>query len=202
MTHDGRQRVPKWLAAIAGGIVLFVSGVAILHLNPFWRSEPDLPGVIDHHVHLWNALGHFVSALGILCIFATAAYTVTLALSRQFTTKWLYWGAVALVVFSVTAWFATNGVRHYNASFHWDSRAGVTAFKVVVPPQEWPNPVWQKIVRWQIEPELNGYLSGGHMLERTDGEVDVMVLKVIPIAVPTALGSDGDVLHNMERRKP
>ncbi len=82
MAHDGRQPVPKWLAAIAGGIVLFISGVVILHLNPYWRSESDLPGVIDHHVHLWNALGHFVSGLGLLCIFATAAYSGALALSR------------------------------------------------------------------------------------------------------------------------
>jgi hypothetical protein len=202
MTRNGRQRILKWLAAIGGGIMLFAFGLAILHFNPYWRSEPDLPGVIDHRVYPWNGTGHFVSALGLLSIFATAAYTVTLALSRQFITKWLYWSAVALVICCVTAWLAMNGVLHYNASFHWDSSAGVTAFKVVLPPEEWPNPLWQQIVRWQIEPELNGYLGGGRTLERTDGEVEVTVLKIIPIATPTALGSDGEVLHNVERRKP
>ena len=202
MAPNGRQRVPKWLAAIGGGIILFAFGLAILHLNLYWRPELGLPGVIDHRVHLWNAIGHFVSALGLLLIFATAASTATLALSRRFATKWLYWTAVVFVICCVTAWLATNGVLHYNASFHWDSSAGVTAFKVVLPPQEWPNPLWQEIVRWQIEPELNGCLSGGSTLEHADGEVAVTVLKIIPIATPTALGSDGEVLHNVERRKP
>ena len=202
MAQNGRQRVPKLLAAAGGGIILFVFGLAILHLNPYWRPERDLPGFIDHRVHLWNLIGHFVSALGLLCVFATAVYTVMLVLSRQFTTKWPYWAAAAFVICCVTAWLATNGVLHYNASFHWDSGAGVTAFRVVLPPQEWPNPLWQEIVRWQIEPELNGYLSGGRTLERTDGEVAVTVLKIIPIATPAALGSDGEVLHNVERRKP
>lgn len=202
MTRDGRQRVPKWLVVIAGGIVLFISGVGILHLNPFWRSEPEMSGVIDHHVYLWNALGHLVSALGLLCVVATAAYKVTLLLSHQFTTKWLYWAAIAFICVGLTAWLVVNGVGHYNATFHWESSKGVTWFRVVLPPHEWPNPVWEQIVRWQIEPELDGYLTGGGNLNRTDGEVEVTVMRIVPIAIPTALGSDGEVLRNMERINP
>lgn len=203
MTGQRRQRVPKWLAAIAGGIILFGFGLAILHLNPYWRAEPNLPGVVDHHVYLWNGVGHFVSAAGLLCLSATVAYRLVLALSRRFTITWLYWTTVAFVLCCVAAWLATNGVSaNYNASFHWDSREGVTAFKVVLPPQKQPNPIWQEIVRWQIEAELNGYFRGGRTLERTDGEVLVTVVRIIPIAIPTALGSDGEVLHNTERKHP
>jgi hypothetical protein len=204
MTGHGRQHVPKWLVAIAGGMILFASGLATLYLNPYWRSELSQPGVIDHRVHLWNGIGHFLSALGLLCIIVAVACTFMLVLAHQFTGEWLYWVVMPFAICCVTAWLVMHGAVDYTASFHWDSSGGVTAFKVVLPPQEWPNPLWEEIVRWQIEPELSGYLrgGGGSNLERTDGEVAVTVLKTIPIAIPTALGSDGEVLHNVERRKP
>ena len=57
------------------------------------------------------------------------------------------------------------------------------------------------LVRWQIEPDLNGYLRGGQNLQRTDGDSEVTVLKLVPIAVPTALGSDGETLRNTQFKR-
>ncbi len=58
--------------------------------------------------------------------------------------------------------------------------------------------LWQTIVRWQLEPELDGYLGSGQNPQSTDCDSSVTALKVVPIAVPTALGSDGETLRKTQ----
>ncbi len=205
-TNGDHKRVPKWLIAAIVGVLLFATGLLILHLNPYWQQDPDLrSGFFDRRVYRWNAAGHLVSALGLLCVFVSVAVAALLRLSRQFRTKWRYWAAVTLSVCGVGAWLALTGAWvEYNASYHWDSGRRITAFEI----QEFRrNPLWQRIVRCQIESELNGYLragstfESGRALESTDGDVSVLVLKIGPIAVPYGLGSGGDTLHNTKWRR-
>lgn len=110
------------------------------------------------------------------------------------------------VVCVLALWLSLTGISaRYIARFHWESKGGVTEFTVAVEQnaisgtrQEAANLLWQTIVRWQIEPDLDGYLGTGQKLLRTDGDTTVTVVKVVPIAVPAALGSDGETLRSTE----
>ncbi|MFZ1917715.1 MAG: hypothetical protein WAU58_09095 [Terriglobales bacterium] len=195
--------IRAWMFVAATGALLFAAGLTILHLNPYWRIEPN-SAVIDHRAGQWMAVGHMVAALGLLCLVGSPAIAVVLLLARRFKRKWLYWSAaVALPTCMVVLWLAGSGTSaDYNAVFHWDSAAGVTAFRVTMSPPAFDNPLWQRIMRWQVEPDLDGYLSGAGWLQRTDGDVVVTVVRFVPIAFPTALGSDGEVLHNTQTKRP
>lgn len=196
--------IPTWLFVIATGALLFAAGLTILHLNPYWRIEPNSGGLIDRRVGPWMGIGHVVAALGLLCAVGSPAIAMILLLARRFKRKSLYWtAAAALPTCIVVLWLAAPGASaQYNAVFHWDSAAGVTVFRITMPPPVLDNALWQRIVRWQVEPDLDGYLSGVGWLERTDGDVTVTVVRFVPIAIPTALGSDGEVLRNTQTKRP
>jgi len=196
-------QIPKPLFAFIGGVVLFGAGLAVLHLNPYWRVEPGSGGYLDHHVYLWNGVGHLINAVGILLVFATAAITLITRASIYFTTKWLYWGGVVVIVGLVALWLLFTGISaRYIARFHWESGVGITHLVVVNKDKVTSGmSLWQAIVRWQIEPELDGYLGSGQNLQSTDCDSSVTVLKVVPIAVPTALGSGGETLRKTQFRR-
>lgn len=201
---DARHlRILKPLFAFIGGVVLFGIGLAVLHLNPYWRVEPGSGGYLDHHVYLWNGVGHLINAVGILLVFATAATTFITRASSYFTTKWLYWGGVVVVVGIAALWLVLTGISaRYIARFHWESGIGITHLVVVSEDNVATGmSLWQTIVRWQIEPELDGYLGSGQNLQSTDCDSSVTVLKVVPIAVPTALGSDGETLRKTQFKR-
>lgn len=191
----GKQHASRWLVQLVLGAVLFALGLTILRWNPYWRLEPNTSGFIDHHVYRWNGIGHLVAALGLSWIIASAVYVLLRQLFRPRL-------AVALILIASTEWLTLTGVsEQYVASFHWDERAGITNFRVTSHGQGRLNPLWWEIIRWQIEPELDGYMRGGNTLERADGEVDVTVVNIVPIATTAILG-DGYALRNVERRRP
>jgi hypothetical protein len=208
---QGSQTIPRMgrLFFVAGaGLILFAIGVILLHLNPYWRNDPDLPMVIDKRVHLWSGVGHLVCAVGIVGGLGGAAFILLSAVAPRHRARWSYWAFVVLCGSAFSAWLAVCGTYvQYNATFHWDSVHGITSFGVDMEEgrhfwESWrdtsPNPLWQAMVRWQVEPDLDGYLRIGKRLRRTDGDISINVVRIIPIAVPTALGSDGEILHNVE----
>src|SRR6185312_7571418 len=110
----------KYLLSLIAGTICFAMGQSVLHLNPYWRSEPGQPGGSLHHrVYAWNAMGHLLCALGMLCLFAVVIFW----LSRAIRTKWLYWTAMGC---AIAVWIAVAGVRgDYDAKFAWSNTDGV-----------------------------------------------------------------------------
>jgi hypothetical protein len=174
----------KYLVSLIAGTICFAVGLSVLHLNPYWRPEPGEPGTLHHRVYAWNALGHLLCALGMLCFFAVIVFWS----SRAFRTKWLYRTVIGC---AIGLWIAKAGFSvEYGAKFAWSNTDGITEFKVQNKRAENVNFVWQEIVRLQIQDELNGYL-GTSDLSKAEGHISVTVLRIVPIAVPTALGSGG-----------
>src|SRR5512135_2251500 len=90
---------------VALGVLLFGLGLLILRLNPYWRSEPGMPGDLDHRVYAWNALGHVVCFLGMVLFFGGVVF----CLSHLFRTRWLYWLGTAAVI---VAWLFAFGISN------------------------------------------------------------------------------------------
>ncbi len=149
MADATHRHIPKSLFAFVSGVILFGIGLTVLHLNPYWRVEPGSGGYLDHHVYLWWGVGHLITALGLLCGCLAVVITIVSLGSRYFTSKWLYWGGVATVVGILVFRIAEMGISAgYEARFHWESAAGVTAFAVMTGTREpQANWLWQTIVR-------------------------------------------------------
>lgn len=201
VSETKHRRLPKGLVAIVFGVFVYAAGVLILYLNPYWHFASNTDFVIDRRAYWWSGIGHLVSGAGLLCIVAGALVALCVVLGHGITSRWLYCSVLGLSVSILAGWLVMSGLsEEYDASFHWESGIGVTAFTVIRPHNR-ANPLWQRIVRSQIEPDLNGYLRIGGTLERTDGDVSVTVTRIVPIATPTALGSDGEALRNVKRKR-
>jgi hypothetical protein len=175
----------RFFIALIVSAICFALGLTILHLNPYWRSEPEEPGTLHHKVYAWNAFGHLLCALGMSSLLTEIASW----LSRAFKAKWLYWSGIACCM---TLWIAKGGfAEDYQAQFAWDKSTGLIEFRVQPQHGQTENALWQTIVRLQVQHELNGYL-GASDLWRAEGKTSVTVLRIVPIAVPTALGSGGE----------
>jgi ankyrin repeat protein len=84
--------------------------------------------------------------------------------------------------------------RQFEAYFEWDSGGGFTTFKLEGPGNQiMGSGVWQNAVIAQIKPRLDAYLRQPGW-KRINGHVRITVTKFVPVAYPTALGSDGEVL--------
>lgn len=174
-----RLHSKKWLITSMTGLVLLEAGLFILHRNPYWRYEPGQPGILHHGVYAWNGIGHLVSAIGLLFLFGSVVYLLSLPFSK----KWLYW---TVVVAAVASWCGMLGIENtYAAHYGWDARIGITEFTISnARSRQLENPLWQAIVRWQVEPELEGWLRGSP-LRHTHGWLSVNVVRIVPIAVAT-----------------
>ncbi len=172
------------ITAVAG-LITFGAGLLVLRFNPFWRSEPGFPGYLDHHVYAWSGIGHLICALGLFCTFGALIYLV----SRAFSTQWPYWITVALGIVAITP---TTGLsKTYSMRWDWDANRGVTQLRVVDAEEGPANRVWQSVVRWQVEPELKGWLgSSENKLRQTHGYLVIRVVRFVPVAGPTTLDCD------------
>jgi hypothetical protein len=174
-----RLRWKDCAIAFSAGLLLFEAGLLILHRNPYWQITPK-GSVVPHRVYAWNSISHVISAMGLIAVLGSALYL----LSRLFSAKWLYWtGVLAAIVL----WCGMLGVTHtYVAHYGWDATTGITEFAIsnTAAPIERENAVWEAIVRWQVEPELNGWLRAGS-LKRTHGWLSIKVVRIAPLALPS-----------------
>jgi hypothetical protein len=173
-------RSMKWLIALLTGALLFAVGIYVLRLNPYWKADPRFPGPLDHRVYAWNGVGHVISAVGLLGVFASLIFLP----SRLFKTKWLYWAGALC---GAAMWFAALGpTSTYDTQFTWNAQTGLTDFTVLSPSRKAESRLWQAVVRWQIEPELRGYLNGSGW-KQMKGDLRVKVARIVPIALPEEL---------------
>ena len=174
-----RLRWKDCAIAFFAGLFLFEAGLLILHRNPYWQISPK-GSVFPHRVYAWNGIGHVISAIGLIFVLGSALYL----LSRLFSGKWLYWtGVIAAIVL----WCGMLGITHtYAAHYRWNATTGITEFAIsnTVASPERENAIWQAIVRWQVEPELNGWLRASS-LKRTHGWLSIKVVRIAPLALPS-----------------
>jgi len=199
----GDRAIPNSVVVLAAGIALFAVGLTVLHLNPYWRLEPHSTGAIDHRAFLCSGIGHLIAGIGLLIGTGGATVAIVLLLGRLLKPKRLYWSIVILAACLALAWLGASGLSsYYRASFHWGSTAGATVLKISTSDRDFSNPIWQRIVAWQIEPDLNGYCSLGGTLDSTDGDVTITVVRIVPMVTTVDLGADGESLSNIKRKHP
>jgi hypothetical protein len=195
------RRTSLAVTGLEAGAVLFVLGLTLLYLNPFWHF--DNRGMLDPRLHWWNGVGEFLIASG-MAVEAAALVSALAALISRFTgrDRWPYYLALLLVV-GVAVWILPLGfVCDLDAHFEWNSADGFATFRV----QDWDQSAqtWrpsdtsalsQWVVEIQIQPLLRGYFSLNDW-DKMNGELNIKVARIIPIAWPVDLGSGGETLED------
>lgn len=194
-------RRASWaLTALETGAVLFAGGLTLLYLNPFWHIDEG--GFLDWRVHWWNATAEILTAAGLLigalALIGSLAVIVSRFAGRR---SWPYIVA-ALLVCCVVIWIVPSGfVRDLDAHFEWDTADGFSVFRL----QTWDEasaswrPIENSALLWMVEIQLQPLLRGYFQLNdwpKMNGDVNVKVARIIPIAWPVALGSGGETLED------
>jgi hypothetical protein len=199
-TPPNTSRANWPLIGLEAGAVLFVVGLLVLDLNPFLRWY----GVdfLDSRVSWWNGAGEILAGAGLLigslAVVACAAAIVSRCFRRS---PWPYIVA-ALLVAGAVLWISPTGfTRTVNAHFEWNAADGFQVFRL----QTWDdtagswresaNPLWRQIVAIQIEPLLQNYFRVKDW-QKMNGDEDIIVVRIIPIARPVGLGSSGETLED------
>lgn len=194
-------RRASWaVTGLEAGAVLFAGGITLLYLNPFWHFDES--GFLDGRVHWWNAAGEVLIAAGLLtealALLASLAVIVSRAAGRR---SWPY-ALAALLAFCAVVWIIPSGVIHdVDAHFEWNTADGFSVFRL----QAWDQntgtwrPVDNSALRWMVEIQLQPLLRGYFRLNdwpKMNGDVNVKVARIIPVAWPVALGSGGETLED------
>jgi hypothetical protein len=197
-------RRTSWaITGLEAGAVLFAGGLTLLYLNPFWHF--DETGFLDWRVHWWNAAGEIVTATGLLtgalALLGLLAVIVSRAAGRR---SWPYTLA-ALLVFCTVVWLIPSGfVRDLDAHFEWNAGDGFTVFRL----QAWDEaagswrPLEGSTLAWVVEIQLQPLLRGYFKLndwQKMNGDVNIKVTRIIPIAWPVSLGSGGETLEDPDQ---
>jgi hypothetical protein len=197
-----RPRRTSWVViCLQTGAVLFALGLTLLYLNPFWHLDEG--GYLDWRVHWWNVGCQGFMATGytivVLTLLAAIAAVVSRAAGRR---PWPYVAAVLLVICIVT-WAGVRGfTRSLDAHFEWNAADGFTVFRL----QDWEpaSESWRpaessnalrSFIEIQIEPLLRGYFKLNDW-QKMNGEINIKVARIIPVAWPVALGSGGETLED------
>jgi hypothetical protein len=187
------------LVGLEAGAVLFVAGLLVLDINPLVRWY----GVdfLDSRVSWWNAAGEAMAGsgllIGCLALIACVAAIVSRCLRRS---PWPYIVA-ALLVAGTVLWISPTGfTRTVSAHFEWNAADGFQVFRLQgegAPAGSWRGSAerfWQEIVALQIEPILQNYFKANDW-QRMNGDEDLIIVRIIPIARPVAVGSSGETLE-------
>ncbi|MGA2020042.1 MAG: ankyrin repeat domain-containing protein [Candidatus Sulfotelmatobacter sp.] len=194
-------RRASWaVTGLEAGAVLFAGGITLLYLNPFWHFDES--GFLDWRVHWWNVVGEVLIAAGLLtealALLASLAVIVSRAAGRR---SWPY-ALAALLVFCAVVWVIPSGFVHdVDAHFEWNTADGFSVFRL----QTWDQgtgtwrPVDNSALRWMVEIQLQPLLRGYFRLNdwpKMNGDVNVKLARIIPIAWPVDLGSGGETLED------
>jgi hypothetical protein len=195
-THRHRAR---WaIISLEAGAVLFLAGLAILYLNPFWHF--DDAGFLDRRVHWWNAVGEILTGSGLLIEALALLASVALLASRVARGRSWPFVVAALLLFGAVMRVSPRGfTRTLDAHFEWNSADGFEVFRLQDEAGAlWHpagTPVWQSMVEAQIQPLLRGYFKLNDW-RKMNGDVGVKVVSIIPIAWPIDLGRGGETLED------
>jgi hypothetical protein len=194
-------RRSSWaVTGLEAGAVLFAGGITLLYLNPFWHFDES--GFLDWRVHWWNAAGEVLIAAGLLtealALLASVAVIVSRAAGRR---SWPY-ALAALLVFCAVVWVIPSGFVHdVDAHFEWNTADGFSVFRLQVwdPSTGTWRPVDNSALRWMVEIQLQPLLRGYFRLNdwpKMNGDLNVKVARIIPIAWPVDLGRGGETLED------
>ncbi len=194
------RRTTWTLYGLEAGAVLFVAGLVVLYLNPFWHFDDG--GFLDWRLRWWNIAGEVLIAAGFL-IEALALVGLAAAVVSRFAGRraWPYVVAGLLVVCTVV-WISPAGfTRDLDAHFEWNLADGFNVFRL----QAWDEaagvwrPVgsqaWQSTIGIQIQPLLRSYFKLNDF-QKMNGDISLKVVRIIPIAWPIELGSGGETLED------
>lgn len=198
---DKHVRRTTWaITGVQAGAVLFITGLTLLYLNPFWHFDEG--GFLDWRLQWWNIGAEILTGSGLVIEALALIGSVAVIVSRCFGRRsWPYLAAAFLVCCTVV-WVIPSGfVRDLDAHFEWDSADGFSTFKL----QSWDeaaeawrpagNPVLRSMVEIQLLPLLRGYFKVNDW-QKMNGDVALRVTRIIPVAWPVRLGSGGETLED------
>jgi hypothetical protein len=202
-TASHHRRASWALTGLEVGAVLFAGGLTLLYLNPFWHF--DEAGLLDWRVHWWNAAAEMLTGAGLLtgalALLGSLAVIVSRFAGRR---SWPYVVA-ALIVCSAVIWVSPSGfIRDLDSHFEWNTADGFTVFRL----QTWDQaagawrPIENSALLWMVEIQLQPLLRAYFKLNdwpKMNGDVNVRVARIIPIAWPVALGSGGETLEDPDQ---
>jgi hypothetical protein len=197
-------RRASWaLTGLEAGAVLFAGGLTLLYLNPFWQIDEG--GFLDWRVHWWNTAGQILLAAGLLIEALALLGSLAVIVSRFAGRRSWPYVVAALIVCCALIWVSPSGfIRDLDAHFEWNTAEGFTVFRL----QTWDEaagswrPIENSALLWmveiQLQPLLRGYFKLNEWL-KMNGDVNVKVARIIPIAWPIALGSGGETLEDPDQ---
>jgi hypothetical protein len=194
------RRTTWAITGLEAGAVLFVAGLLVLYLNPFWHFDEG--GFLDWRLRWCNIAGEVLIAAGFL-IEALALVGVVAVLVSRFAGQrgWPYVVA-ALLMGCTVVWISPAGfTRNLDAHFEWNGADGFNVFRLQVWDEAagvWRpigSPVWQSTVGIQIQPLLRGYFKLNDW-QKMNGDIGVEVVRIVPIAWPIELGRGGETLED------
>jgi hypothetical protein len=197
--HNRRTR---WaLTALESGAVLFLAGLAVLYFNPFWHFDEG--GFLDRRVFWWNAGGEILTAMGLLIETLALVGSAAVLMSRYCGRKLWPYTVATLLVAAAVLWIIPAGcTRTFDLHFEWNSADGFEVFRLQDEAgTSWHpvgSPVLQSMVEAQIAPPLRGYLRLNDW-QKMNGNIEVKVVRIIPIAWPVDLGSGGETLEDPDQ---
>jgi hypothetical protein len=196
------RRRTNWAATgLETGAVLFAVGLTLLYLNPFWHFDES--GFLDWRVYWWNGVCQVLTGGGLLIEAIALVGAVAVIVSRLARGRlWPYAAAVFLAL-GVLIWVSPAGLlRNLNAHFEWNAADGFEVFRL----QSWDDSTqtWRDagsskalraIVEIQLQPLLRGYFKLNDW-QKMNGDINVKVAQIVPVAWPVALGSGGETLED------
>ena len=198
------HRPASWaITGLEVGALLFAGGLTLLYLNPFWHF--DEAGLLDWRVHRWNAAAEVLTGAGLLTGALALLESLAVIVSRFAGRRSWPYVAAALIVCCAVVWVSPSGfIRDLDSHFEWNIADGFTVFRL----QTWDQAAgaWRLIdnsaLLWMVEIQLQPLLRAYFKLNdwpKMNGDVNVRVARIIPIAWPVALGSGGETLEDPDQ---
>jgi Ankyrin repeats (3 copies) len=194
------RRTTWAVTSLETGAVLFIAGLVLLYLNPFWHFDEG--GFLDWRVHWWNAAGEILTAAGLLTETLALVGSIAVFVSRFVGLRLWPYLAAALLTCCAVVWIVPAGfTRTLDVHFEWDAADGFSVFRFQKLDDStgiWRpagNPLWQSIVEIQIQPLLCGYFKVNDW-RKMNGDIGIKVVRIVPAAWPIALGNGGESLED------
>jgi hypothetical protein len=180
--------------------MLFLVGLVLLHLNPFWHFDES--GFLDWRVHWWNGAAEVLMAAGLLVGTLASIALVAALVSRLANRRPWPYVVASLLVCCAVVWVSREDLtRTVEAHFEWNIADGFEVFRLQVWDEaagawrEAGSPLWKLAVGAEIQPPLLGYFKLNDW-RKMNGSIGVKVVRIIPMAWPIALGSGGETLED------